>query len=358
LESNTSSAPRTDVVALELSGRLVVGILRAGRLLVDGGADLQVRVRVGSTAAWHTFSDWCEEFQLDFVKQRECELQVVSSKATLVGTKFVQLEDFLDGNQCHIRMPLEPEGALDVTFRYERGSSAPPPQESSLMRPPLPSSPSSLPPSAAGMESNQQRGPRALRPQRSTGSIRSNNSIASPAFPLQVTLQAPALKVNAQPAERASVATLNLAPVAAGMRINVRAFSAKVVPSSKLSMADFNLLAVLGRGHFGKVLLAEKRLTKHVAAIKCLKKTEVISRDALNSLRTERTILKLISAHQHPFLVHIFAAFQTATHICFVLEFVSGGDLHSHVERAVLTEERCMFFAACVTLGLEFLHGW
>jgi serine/threonine protein kinase len=130
-----------------------------------------------------------------------------------------------------------------------------------------------------------------------------------------------------------------------------------VSASNKLSMADFNFLAVLGRGHFGKVLLAERRLTKQIAAIKCLKKTEVILRDELDSLLTERTILKLINTHQHPFLVHLYAAFQTASHVCFVMEFASGGDLLSHIQRTIFSEERSVFYAACVTLGLEFLHS-
>ncbi|XP_026215277.2 serine/threonine-protein kinase N2-like [Anabas testudineus] len=58
----------------------------------------------------------------------------------------------------------------------------------------------------------------------------------------------------------------------------------------------------------------------------------------------------------HPFLVNLFACFQTPEHVCFVMEYTAGGDLMMHIHTDVFTEPRAVFYAACVVLGLQFLH--
>jgi len=132
--------------------------------------------------------------------------------------------------------------------------------------------------------------------------------------------------------------------------------TAMLTSSSNLCMDDFHFISVLGRGHFGKVLLAERKLTTQLAAIKCLKKANILAKDELDSVITERSILRLSNTHQHPFLVNLFATFQTASHVCFVMEYTAGGDLLSYIQQSAFDEPRARFYAACVTLGIGFLH--
>ncbi|XP_078686030.1 serine/threonine-protein kinase N2-like isoform X4 [Branchiostoma floridae x Branchiostoma belcheri] len=126
--------------------------------------------------------------------------------------------------------------------------------------------------------------------------------------------------------------------------------------SSTMTMDNFRPVAVLGRGHFGKVLLAEYKNTGELFAIKALKKADILARDEVESLMCEKRIFEAANSMRHPFLVNLFACYQTKGHVCFVMEYASGGDLMMHIHSDVFSEPRTVFYAACVVLGLQFLH--
>ena len=77
-------------------------------------------------------------------------------------------------------------------------------------------------------------------------------------------------------------------------------------------MDQFRSIAVLGRGHFGKVILAKYQTTGEYFAIKALKKGDIIARDEVESLMSEKRIFEVANSMRHPFLVNLFACFQTA----------------------------------------------
>lgn len=126
--------------------------------------------------------------------------------------------------------------------------------------------------------------------------------------------------------------------------------------SGDMNMDSFRLLSVLGRGHFGKVILAQYKSTNEYFAIKALKKGDIIARDEVDSLLSEKRIFEVANAIRHPFLVNLFSCFQTEQHVCFVMEYAAGGDLMMHIHADVFTEPRAVFYAACVVLGLQYLH--
>uniref|UniRef100_A0A0L8I2Q4 protein kinase C n=1 Tax=Octopus bimaculoides TaxID=37653 RepID=A0A0L8I2Q4_OCTBM len=124
----------------------------------------------------------------------------------------------------------------------------------------------------------------------------------------------------------------------------------------EVKMSQFRPISVLGRGHFGKVILAEYRNSGDYYALKALKKTDIIQRDEVESLMSERRIFEVINSTKHPFLVNLFACFQTKQHVIFVMEYACGGDLMMHIHSDVFSEPRTVFYAACVVLGLQYLH--
>ncbi|KAI3639531.1 hypothetical protein MIR68_002225 [Amoeboaphelidium protococcarum] len=122
-----------------------------------------------------------------------------------------------------------------------------------------------------------------------------------------------------------------------------------------VSMDDFQVHKVLGRGKFGKVLLCQKKSNGQIYAIKVVKKSGIRdSREILNN-KTENQILRAI---RHPFIVGLHYAFQTDTRLYLVLEYVNGGELFFHISNfGRFSEERVKFYTAELSLALQSLHG-
>jgi classical protein kinase C len=130
------------------------------------------------------------------------------------------------------------------------------------------------------------------------------------------------------------------------------------IPSSKrkIGLNDFNFLAVLGKGNFGKVMLAEEKKSGYLYAIKVLKKEFIIENDEVESTKSEKRVFLAAARARHPFLLGLHSCFQTETRVYFVMEYVSGGDLMLHIQREQFTPRRAKFYAAEVLLALEYFH--
>jgi classical protein kinase C len=124
----------------------------------------------------------------------------------------------------------------------------------------------------------------------------------------------------------------------------------------RIGLDHFNFLAVLGKGNFGKVMLAETKATKKLYAIKVLKKEFIIENDEVESTRSEKRVFLVANKERHPFLLNLHACFQTETRIYFVMEYISGGDLMLHIQRGQFGTKRAQFYAAEVCLALKYFH--
>ncbi|XP_011309069.1 atypical protein kinase C isoform X2 [Fopius arisanus] len=122
------------------------------------------------------------------------------------------------------------------------------------------------------------------------------------------------------------------------------------------SLNDFELIRVIGRGSYAKVLMVELKRTRRIYAMKVIKKALVTDDEDIDWVQTEKHVFE--TASNHPFLVGLHSCFQTPSRLFFVIEFVRGGDLMFHMQRQRrLPEEHARFYAAEISLALNFLHN-
>mmetsp|Transcript_2777 Transcript_2777/g.8716 ORF Transcript_2777/g.8716 Transcript_2777/m.8716 type:complete len:746 (-) Transcript_2777:52-2289(-) len=123
---------------------------------------------------------------------------------------------------------------------------------------------------------------------------------------------------------------------------------------TSVSVKDFDLLKVVGRGNFGKVMQVRKVDTGRVYAMKVLRKDAVIAADAIKHTLSESAVLRRI---RHPFIVNLKYAFQSEKKLYMILDYLNGGELFFHLSTVDrFTESRARFYAAEIVMALGYLH--
>ena len=89
-------------------------------------------------------------------------------------------------------------------------------------------------------------------------------------------------------------------------------------------------------------------------AMKVLRKEHIIKKKQVEHTKTERSVLGYV---HHPYIVGLHMSFQTADKLFFVLDYCSGGELFFHLGKVgSFSEDRARFYAAQITLALEYVH--
>jgi len=123
-----------------------------------------------------------------------------------------------------------------------------------------------------------------------------------------------------------------------------------------VSAKDFDLLKVVGKGSFGKVLQVRKKDTGRIYAMKILQKKDIVERQEVAHTLSERNVLIQASS---PFLVGLKFSFQTPDKLYLVLDYMNGGELFYQLQKeTAFSEVRAKFYTAELVLALEHLHKY
>uniref|UniRef100_A0A8C1Y4Z3 Protein kinase C n=2 Tax=Cyprinus carpio TaxID=7962 RepID=A0A8C1Y4Z3_CYPCA len=122
-----------------------------------------------------------------------------------------------------------------------------------------------------------------------------------------------------------------------------------------LGLGDFDLIRVIGRGSYAKVLLVRLKKNEQIYAMKVVKKELVHDDEDIDWVQTEKHVFE--QASTNPFLVGLHSCFQTESRLFLVIDYVNGGDLMFHMQKQrKLPEEHARFYAAEICIALNFLH--
>lgn len=123
--------------------------------------------------------------------------------------------------------------------------------------------------------------------------------------------------------------------------------------SGNLKLDDFQELSELGEGAFGSVSLV--RYNGRHYALKSLSKGRIVSAGLAMHVKREKEVQAYLSS---PFLVSLLGSFQDHARLYMVLEIVHGGEFFAYLRKRgeALSEDSARFYAACVILGLEYMH--
>jgi serine/threonine protein kinase len=126
----------------------------------------------------------------------------------------------------------------------------------------------------------------------------------------------------------------------------------------KLTVQDFDLLKVVGKGAFGKVMLVRKKAGKgsgQIYAMKVLMKSVIVAKGQEEHTKSERAILCEI---RHPYIVQLRFAFQSEDKLYLVTDYYNGGSLFYHLRKSrAFPEERAKFYGAQLLSALDHLHS-
>ncbi|KAF1662140.1 Serine/threonine-protein kinase N2, partial [Aptenodytes patagonicus] len=374
--SDLRSLSRTRV-GLGIHGRSVAGkYLRNEEPCNEVLAVLKVDNKVVGQTNWGPVNNqaWDQSFIIELDRSRELEIAIYwRDWRELCAVKFLRLDDFLDNERHGMCLSLEPQGMLfaEVMFcnpvierkpKLQRQKRIFPKQKGKeflrapqmninvaawgrLMMsflPPCSSMSTLSPPLHDPVHTDFSPVP----PQSHVDSMSKLMVDTAVHFPFCYTELLPLTQIHTP-----------LLSVYASFGYCLSNSSLFVCRKRTVQLEDFHCIAMLGRGHFGKVvLLAQYKPTGKLYAIKALKKKDIIRRDEIDSLNCEKRIFEVVNSSDHPFLVNMFACFQTPHHACFVMEYTPGGDLMMRIHEDVFPEHMAQFYTACVVLGLQFLH--
>lgn len=125
-------------------------------------------------------------------------------------------------------------------------------------------------------------------------------------------------------------------------------------PNFKIAWEDLERVRTLGTGAFGRVSLVKHKKSYNFYAMKILSKEKIMKMKQLQHTLNEKRILEAI---RFPFTVSMEYSHKDNNYVYFVMPFISGGEMFTHLRSmGKFNDNLAKFYASQVILALEYLH--
>ncbi|KAM9455194.1 cAMP-dependent protein kinase catalytic subunit PRKX [Clarias gariepinus] len=136
-----------------------------------------------------------------------------------------------------------------------------------------------------------------------------------------------------------------LSTMAASLALNSRVYS----------LEDFDTVATVGTGTFGRVFLVKDKITRGFFALKAMKIPDVIRLKQEQHVHNEKEVLTEVN---HPFLIRLFWTHHDERLLYMLLDYVPGGELFSYLRnRGRFSNNTGLFYSAEIVCAIEYLHA-
>lgn len=119
---------------------------------------------------------------------------------------------------------------------------------------------------------------------------------------------------------------------------------------------DYEIIKAISKGAFGSVFLAKCKLTGDYVAIKCIKKKDLVTKNQIFNVRSERAVM--MKQKDSPYVVKLYCTFQSKDHLYLVMEYLNGGDCAAMIKTlGTLDNLWAKRYVAEAIIGIEDLHN-
>jgi cGMP-dependent protein kinase len=135
-------------------------------------------------------------------------------------------------------------------------------------------------------------------------------------------------------------------------------------PVTNYNFTDLRVMRTIGTGTFGRVKLVQHTLSGKVCALKCMKKTEIVSSHQERNIMNEKNLL--FECSSCPFVLGLLQTYNQPNEIMMLMEFIQGGELWTYIYEKTDALKRnnsggfempaVKFYAANVLLAFRHLH--
>uniref|UniRef100_A0A0G2K247 Protein kinase cAMP-dependent X-linked catalytic subunit n=2 Tax=Rattus TaxID=10114 RepID=A0A0G2K247_RAT len=121
------------------------------------------------------------------------------------------------------------------------------------------------------------------------------------------------------------------------------------------SLQDWDTIATVGTGTFGRVNLVKEKTGRRYCALKIMSIPDVIRLKQEQHVQNEKAVLKEIN---HPFLIKLLWTDHDNRFLYMLMEFVPGGELFTYLRnRGRFSSVAAIFYATEIVCAIEYLHS-